>query len=87
MPAGSNNNTSEVSVPTTYTVNVYAKKDGYLNSDVAAENIDVRGIQGDVNLDGKVTITDAVSVVNIILNNGEATAPALQDEEEMKEPE
>ena len=87
MPAGSNNNTSEVSVPTTYTVNVYAKKDGYMNSDVAAENIDVRGIQGDVNLDGKVTITDAVSVVNIILNNGEATAPALQDEEEMKEPE
>ena len=47
----------------------------------------MRGIQGDTNQDGKVTITDAVGVVNIILNNGEATAPALQDEEEIKEPE
>jgi hypothetical protein len=29
--------------------------------------MDVRGLNGDVNGDGKVTLTDAVSVVNIIL--------------------
>ena len=71
-----------------YKVVVYAKAYGYLDSDVTTAEIDVRGIQGDTNRDGKVTITDAVSVVNIILNNnGEATAPALQDEEVIKEPE
>ena len=86
-PAGADNNTNEVEVPTTYNVSVYAQKEGYKKSDVATANIDVCGIQGDTNRDGKVTITDAVSVVNIILNNGEATAPALQDEEVIKEPE
>ena len=86
-PAGVENNTSEVSVPTTYNVSVYAKKDGYLNSDVAKANIDVRGIQGDTNRDGEVTITDAVGVVNIILGNNEATAPALLEPQESEEPE
>ena len=61
----------EVSVPTTYYVSVYAKKEGYLNSEITSQEIDVRGIQGDVNQDGKVSITDAVSVVNIILNDGD----------------
>ena len=70
-----------------YKIVVYAKAYGYLDSDIATAEIDVRGIQGDTNRDGKVTITDAVSVVNIILNNGEATAPALQNEEDIKEPE
>ena len=70
-----------------YKIVVYARAYGYLDSDIATAEIDVRGIQGDTNRDGKVTITDAVSVVNIILNNGEATAPALQDEEDIKEPE
>ena len=69
-PTGADNNLSEVSEPTTNIVSVYAKKEGYLNSDVATANIDVRGIKGDVNQDGVVTITDAVSVVNIIQNGG-----------------
>ena len=69
-------------------VTVYASKEGYRDSDVATADVEIDwGKKGDTNQDGKVTITDAVSVVNIILNNGEATAPALQDEEEIKEPE
>ena len=47
---------------------VYAKAYGYLDSDVTTAEIDVRGIKGDTNRDGKVTISDAVGVVNIILN-------------------
>ena len=59
-----------------YVVSVWATKAGYLDSDVATSTITMK--QGDVNADGKVTITDAVGVVNIILNNGEATAPAME---------
>ena len=69
-------------------VTVYATKEGYQDSDVATTDVELQvGKRGDVNLDGVVSITDAVTVVNIILNNGEATAPALQDEEEIIEPE
>ena len=43
-------------------------------------------LKADVNSDGKVTISDAVTVVNIIQNNnGETTAPTLQDVKEIKE--
>ena len=52
-----------------------------MDSPAATADIDVHGIQGDTNRDGKVTITDAVSVVNIILNNGETAAPALENPE------
>ena len=38
-------------------------------------------LKGDVNEDGVVSITDAVSVVNIILNNGSSSAPALQKDD------
>lgn len=64
---------------TTAHVSVYATKEGYADSDVATADVELSvGVQGDTNQDGKVTITDAVSVVNIILNNGEATAPAME---------
>ena len=69
----------EMTLPTTYRVSVYAKKDGFQDSDTAIKEVTVTGgLTGDVNNDGKVTITDAVSVVNIILNNGETAAPALE---------
>ena len=64
---------SEFTPSTLYTVTVYAKKDGYEDSDLATETIDVRGLKGDVNGDGVVSITDAVSVVNIILNGSDET--------------
>lgn len=75
---------------TTCHVSVYATKEGYLDSDTAKMDIKMSvGPKGDVNQDGVVSITDAVTVVNIILqpegrsvarelNNGEATAPAME---------
>ena len=68
-----------------YVVSVWATKAGYQDSDVATSTITMK--QGDVNADGNVSITDAVAVVNIILNSGGSSAPALLDEEEIKEPE
>ena len=64
-------------------VTVYATKEDFEDSDVATADVVLCvGKKGDVNADGKVTITDAVSVVNIILNNGDATAPALESPED-----
>lgn len=52
-------------------VTVYATKDGCQDSDVAETDVELNiGVLGDSNRDGKVTITDAVGVVNIIMNNG-----------------
>lgn len=63
---------NEIQLSGKFRVSVYATKSGYDNSDVATAEIDVRGLKGDVNGDGKVTITDAVEVMDIILNNGSA---------------
>ena len=62
--------TNEVSLSLDYKVTVYASKTGYENSDVATTTIKLSNsaIKGDVNGDGKVNITDATEVVNIILN-------------------
>ncbi len=52
------------------TVTVYAKKDGFENSDVATKEIDLgtSGIRGDLNGDGVVNMPDAMFIVNKILN-------------------
>ena len=65
--AGSGTN---ISMPTTYKVTVYAKKDGFENSDVATKEIDLgtSGIRGDLNGDGLVNMPDAMFIVNKILN-------------------
>ena len=70
-------NTVTLSSTADYVVSVWATKAGYQDSDVATTTITMK--QGDVNADGNVSITDAVTVVNIILNNGEATAPAMEN--------
>ncbi len=55
---------------TTYSVTAYSTKAGYGDSEKVTKDVVLsKGIKGDVNEDGKVSITDAVSVVNIILNN------------------
>ena len=60
-------------------VSVYATKEGFADSNPATADVELFvGKNGDTNQDGKVTITDAVTVVNIILNNGETTAPAME---------
>ena len=56
---------------TTCHVSVYVTKEGCKDSDVATADVELCvGKKGDVNQDGVVSISDAVSVVNIILNGG-----------------
>ena len=61
------------SIPLTavYTVSVYAKKDDFIQSDVATKEITVGGStakKGDVNEDGTVNGTDIQEVINIIVD-------------------
>ena len=64
---------NNVPMSTVYTVSVYATKAGMSDSDVATANITMgtgsggAGLKGDVNEDGVVNISDAVTVWNIIL--------------------
>ena len=63
---------ASVPLTTAYTVTVYAKKDGYENSDVATKEINLSGTdygkKGDVNGDGEVGMPDVMYIVNYILN-------------------
>ena len=62
---------NEAEIPQSLNVTVYATKDGYENSEVATKEINVSsasGIRGDVNLDGTVSMPDAMFIVNKILN-------------------
>ena len=60
-----------VNMPNKLQVSVYAKKDGFDNSDVATMEIEVSGgytaKKGDVNEDGTVNGTDIQEVINIIV--------------------
>lgn len=59
---------NDISLPSTYRVTVYATKENYDNSDVVSEVVTLGPAKaGDVDGDGKVTINDAVKVVDIIL--------------------
>ncbi len=52
-------------------IEAYATKEDYVDSDVTTADVELCvGKKGDVNQDGVVSISDAVSVVNIILNGG-----------------
>ncbi len=75
-----NGNEVVTSGPVVCHLSVYATKKDYQNSDIATIDIELCvGKKGDVNQDGVVTITDAVSVVNIILNeDGTISAPAME---------
>ena len=58
---------------TTYNITTYAKKDGYIDSDVATKEINVGGtgggVRGDVNQDGDVNVGDMVVISNIMSGN------------------
>ena len=65
---------NEIPLTMTYTVSVYATKEGYENSDVVTKIIDLTGtagsgVYGDVNGDGVVDAADVVKVTNIIMGN------------------
>lgn len=69
----------KVKLTTKYTVSVYAKKDGYLDSDVAMKEIYIQGLKGDANGDGNVTVTDIGVIVNIILGKVNQNARKLEN--------
>ena len=56
-----------------YTVSVYASKDGYTDSEVARASFQVAGAgkKGDVNGDNKVDVADHVELSKIILEQGQ----------------
>lgn len=58
---------NNVNLPSTFTVSVYAKKDGYLDSETVTEEIDVRGMKGDMNDDGTLSVTDVGILITTIL--------------------
>ena len=70
-PSESDEDGKGINMPNKLQVSVYAKKDGYENSDVATKEIDLgtSGIRGDVNNDGTVSMPDAMFIVNKILND------------------
>ena len=63
---------SEIPFATTYRISVYAKKDGYDDSDIVTCDVDFSKMIGDVNGDGEITIADAVEIVNTILGKNNA---------------
>lgn len=61
------NYSNEVSLTGIYKVSVYATKAGYENSDIVTKEIDVRGLMGDMNDDGSLSVTDVTILIDKIL--------------------
>jgi len=59
-------NGNELAIGGTFTVSVYAVKEGYENSDTATTTINMSQM-GDLNADGQISIADVTSLVNVIL--------------------
>lgn len=57
---------NEVNIKIPFTVSVFARRDGYLDSDTATVTINIASL-GDLNGDGQVTIADVTSLVNVLL--------------------
>ena len=66
--------TGTVDFETTFTVSVYATRNGYFKSETETVTIDLAksGI-GDVNGDGEIGIADVTALVNIILGKSTPT--------------
>ena len=65
-PTYADNTGNDVPLSATYTIQVYASKDGYKDSDVATKDINVAGLKGDVNSDGEITAQDASLILQYI---------------------
>ena len=59
-------NGNELEIGGTFTVSVYAVKEGYDNSDTATMNVNLSQM-GDVNADGELNAADITALVNAIL--------------------
>lgn len=59
---------NNIPLPTTYTIEVCATKEGFMKSDLATMTIELSsGIKGDTNDDGIIDATDIVNLVDIIM--------------------
>lgn len=58
---------NKVKMNPTITVSVYAKKDGYVKSEVVTKEIELAGLKGDINGDGKVDATDITHLIKKLL--------------------
>lgn len=65
-PTYADNTGNDVPLSATYTIQVYASKDGYEDSDVVTENINVSGLKGDINNDGEITAQDASLILQFV---------------------
>ena len=64
---------NKIKLTGTYTISVYATKEGYDNSDVATKEINLSGngssgVSGDLNGDNAVNIADVLKLTDIIIN-------------------
>jgi hypothetical protein len=57
----------KIDLSKSFRVSVYATKEGYTDSDIATQDINIRGIKGDVDGDGVVDVNDVQTTINIIL--------------------
>lgn len=55
-----------IDLGSTFTVRVFARRKGYLDSDTAIASFNIKSL-GDLNGDEQVTIADVTSLVNVIL--------------------
>lgn len=62
-----NHDASIVPLTAIYRISVYATKDGYDDSDIVTKEISIRGLKGDVNEDGEISIADINTTIGIIL--------------------
>lgn len=75
----------KIKLPTTCNVTVFARKDGYEDSEKVTQEIDASGLKGDTDGDGEVDIADAVRIVNFIVGKIPALAPS--NENNLSDPE
>ena len=67
-PSQFNGEGNDIGLSTKYTVSVYAKKEGYVNSETVTKEIEVGGgIMGDMNGDGVLSVTDVGILITKIL--------------------
>ena len=66
-PSSADGEGQTMELPTTYTLSVYAKKEGFKNSETVTKTFDVRGMKGDVDGDGNVDATDITKLIDILL--------------------
>ena len=64
--AKSGTSSKDVDLTQTYTITVFARKDGYGDSEIAKATF--KAMHGDVNGDGKVDVADHVKLSDIIMN-------------------